>query len=539
MKSKMHKLSAPLSPPWSRREFLEFLGKGSAASLLLANTSALVGCQSLSKGDSKGLRPSLKDKVELIPGLSYRVLVEAGAPINSKDKFGYNNDFVVFIPQTENEALLWVNHESISPYLVSGRSPSDTPTKNQFKVERQQVGGSVIKIVKEAGQWKLDPTSREAFRLDATTKIPFANNKKISGQRYAIGTFANCSGGITPWNTILSCEENYDGFVGEVIFSKSGKSKIDKSLAYYKWTKHFSPPPEHYGWVIEVNPKTKKAKKHTALGRFAHEGACVVQLADKRVVVYMGDDANDECIYKFISRKPNSLDQGELFVADFQRNKWVSLNRSKSLLLQTQFKTQEDVLIRTREAAKMMGGTPMNRPEDIERDPLTGSIIVATTNNIPKNDYYGALIKIDEENNDPTSMNFTSSTLLSGGPKSGFACPDNIVFAPNGDMWFTVDIAERLIDTGAYKGFGNNSLFQVPRKGPQAGEAIRIANAPVDSEFCGPYFSPDGKTLFLAVQHPGKGSVPGQEYSSHWPHGGATKPNPAVIAITGEYFNKV
>ena len=85
-----------------------------------------------------------------------------------------------------------------------------------------------------------------------------------------------------------------------------------------------------------------------------------------------------------------------------------------------------------------------------------------------------------------------------------------------------------------YESFKNNALFVMPRAGTQAGRVLRIAVAPFDAEFSGPWFAPDGRTLFLSVQHPGGKTVKPSEFTSHWPGGGLTIPRPAVITIRGK-----
>ena len=73
-------------------------------------------------------------------------------------------------------------------------------------------------------------------------------------QHYVQGTFANCSGGITLWNTVLSAEENYE--------DTCEAAGLDET---------------HYGWIIEVDPfdPNFQVRKHTALGRFHHENAAM------------------------------------------------------------------------------------------------------------------------------------------------------------------------------------------------------------------------------------------------------------------------
>jgi secreted PhoX family phosphatase len=89
-----------------------------------------------------------------------------------------------------------------------------------------------------------------------------------------------------------------------------------KRASIYGWENFYNYPPEHYGWVVEVDPKDGSAQKHIALGRFAHECCTLYQLEDKRIVAYTGDDKNNEHLYKFVSSKPNSLKEGILYVAD-------------------------------------------------------------------------------------------------------------------------------------------------------------------------------------------------------------------------------
>ncbi|MCB0415899.1 MAG: DUF839 domain-containing protein, partial [Bdellovibrionales bacterium] len=195
------------------------------------------------------------------------------------------------------------------------------------------------------------------------------------------------------------------------------------------------------------------------------------------------------------------------------------------------FKDQTEVLIRTREAARIVGGTPLDRPEDVERDPRTGSMYITLTNNKPKGNFHGSILKIEEENSDSGSMQFKASTFLVGGKDSGFSCPDNLVFDHHGDLWMASDIAGDAMGNKPYDAFGNNGLFYIPMSGPQAGEVMQVASAPKDAEFTGPCFSKDGKTLFLSVQHPGETSESIDKLTSHWPDGGSAIPKPSVIAI--------
>lgn len=521
----------------SRRDFLLFIGGSVALSSSAFNSACTLVNGAKKARNTLGLPPGLaKDDITLAEGLSYEILIKEGDPIGPNLYFGTNNDFIQFVKLKNEKYGLWVNHEAFSSVLASKRLRTQTPSKAQYDAERHLVGGSFFEVTKEKNQtWKVLTESPYNTRLSGHTKIPFNNNEKIANSSFAIGTFANCAGGLTPWNTILTCEENYQDFYGEYYrHAKKGQNIKEDKEGTIKW--HLVEPhdPRHYGWVVEFDPETKKSKKLIGLGRFAHECAKTVLNTDGRTVVYSGDDANDECLYKFVARDKNSLDHGELFVASLEQKKWISLDIHKNPILKKHFKNQTEVLTFCREAAKLVGATPLARPEDIEIDPLNGHVFIALTNNKKKNDYFGSILKIKESNNNYASESFEYETFLTGGPNSGLACPDNMVFDRKGHLWITTDISGPSMTKGFYKDFGHNGLFVIPRTGSYAGQVIQVASAPVDAEFTGPCFSPDGKTLFLSVQHPGELSSLNGPYTSHWPEGGTeSKPLSAVIAISG------
>lgn len=523
------------NPMQSRRDFLRFLGGSLTLGSLSLNTSCAFNPRRLFKTtDIKGLKPGLsKDELTLADGLTYDLLIKEGDSLGSGLKFGTNNDFTQFVNLKNNKTGLWVNHEAFTAVLASNRKRSTPPSASQFETERKMLGGSFFEIKQNSNKkWQVVEDSPYNTRLSGESKIPFAKNEKLAGASFAIGTFANCSGGLTPWNTILTCEENYQHYYGEYDRKIKNNNKVVEHKKSVKWLNHKKLDPRHYGWVVEFDPETKKSKKLIGLGRFSHECAKTVLNSDGRTVVYSGDDADNECLYKFISDEKNSLDSGELFVASLEKKQWISLDIKKNPILKKHFKTQTEVLTFCREAANLVGGTPLARPEDIEIDPINGHVLVALTNNKSANDYFGSILKIIEPKNNYASLSFEYETFLTGGPNSGMACPDNLAFDKSGNLWITTDIDG--INKGLYKGFGNNGLFVVPRRGKQAGWLIQVASAPFDAELTGPCFSSDGKTLFLSVQHPGELSPLGGPYTSHWPENGPTaKPLSAVVAITG------
>ncbi len=521
----------------SRRSFLEFLGVSSTA--IFANP--YISAKNLTPlfiSKLKAIPPSELDELALTDGLSYEVLIKWKESFSKKTKFGFNNDYIAFVPldkKNPNDGLLWVNHEYVDPRFVSQFMGDDVSLKTKKQVEKEMynVGGSILRVNKVDGKWQVvknDPFNR---RITGKTEIPFNWSEPIMGKKSAMGTLANCSGGITPWGTILTCEENYDMFYGERNY-KTG----ERILSSYDmgWYLQYDNPPEHYGWVVEVDPKTGKAQKHVALGRCAHECATIKELEDGRLVVYSGDDSVNQFLYKFISSKPGSLSEGTLYVANTMMGKWISLNYDEQPVLQKLFKDQTDVLIRLRKAAKYLGATPLDRPEDIEINPANGDVLVALTNNSTVGNYLGSIMKVAEKDGQHDALEFKAENFLAGGEETNFACPDNLAFDPKGNLWITSDISGSQMnreDKPFYLPYKNNSLFVVPKDGEHAGKPIRVANAPTHAEFTGPFFSPDGKTLFLSVQHPGEYSYSMNELSSHWPDGGTKIPKPAVVAIYG------
>lgn len=510
---------------FSRRDFLKIMG----ASSVLAHPLVSFATAKIKSSSIKSLSPQISDKLMTAEGINWNVLIKGADTLKNGFVFGDCNDHIQFIPLSNpNHGILWVNHEYVNPLFISGKERN----KENILKEMDYVGGSLLEVKREGSAWKVIDGSPYNRRLTAKTVIPFAWPHEIAGKKEAIGTFANCSGGKTPWGTVLTCEENYDMFYGEWDRS-SGKRTAS---TWYGWENHFDRDPRLYGWVVEINPKSGDAKKLVALGRFAHESATVRVGKDGRCAVYSGDDSNDEFIYKFIGDKKGTLETGTLYAADTVNGRWLPLLHSHEKLKKV-FKDQTEVLIYCREAARILGATPQDRPEDIEVDPYTGDVLVALTNNKPAGRPFGKILKIKEKGNDPFALSFSTEVFLEGGEKTGFACPDNMVFDSQANLWFTTDISGSSMNKDEMKKFGNNGLFVVLRNGPQKGIPIQMASAPVDAEFTGPLFSPDGKTLFLSVQHPGEQSESIEKSTSHWPDGGI--PRSAVVTLQGPLLEQI
>lgn len=508
----------------SRRDFLKHLSMTATS----VGLTTLPACATPKKQIPKDLKltPTREDNVILTAGLNYRKLISWGDIINNNgDRFGFNNDYIEYIQKSRHEIIMWVNHEYIHSIFIHGNTIAQS--RLDVDKERYNVGGSIIHLIKKNDEWVLKIDSDYNRRITGETDIPIVAKRPIAGKRIAQGTLGNCAGGKTPWNTFLTCEENYHLFYGE--HYKDGRKK----KSHYGWEKYYQNSPLHYGWVVEINPITGHSKKLTSIGRFAHEcSTCYRKTKKSNVIVYSGDDKNDEHLYRFISSSSDSLDNGELFVANVEKGEWISLDIEKHKILKDNFKDQLEVNTFCREASKMVGASPLDRPEDIEIHPDTKDVYICLTNNKKHNRPHGKILRISYKNNNHYSSKFVAEDFVIGGVESGFSSPDNLVFDKNGNIWMTSDISGSKIGKGPYKTFGNNGLFYIPTKGNQAGQAIQLASAPKDAEFTGPCFSPDEKTLFLSVQHPGEKSKSLKKLTSHWPSKDGI-PKPSVIQITG------
>jgi secreted PhoX family phosphatase len=539
----------------SRRQFLTYLGLGTYAALAGGAGPArradfpLPRRKGKAPGFFKPIAPSRRDELVLPAGYRYDVVCAWQDPLGSKgpdgraERFGFNNDFVTYFPidalrggGNAREGLLWVNHEYPSPLFVGKYSGKPPKTEQQILAEKESVGGTVLHVRYRDGKWQRVPASKYTRRFTALYPRMAVTGPAAGQVPWATGTLANCAGGRTPWHTVLSCEENfwdYNSAEGDDFrWSDVPAQKVDE---------------EQYGWVVEVDPFGElPPRKHSALGRFEHENAAVRLGPSGRLVVYMGQDAQGQYLYKFVSaarynpRTPRAeqyklLTEGTLYAANFQDGKWLPLDfaRHKADFEKAKLKSQAEVVLRAPEAAAVLGATPLDRPEVCVVNPRDGTLYVALTNNSSHGNLYGQIVRLIEDDDDPEGLGFRFEIFLAGGPQSGLACPDNLAFDPQGNLWVVCDIASDRLNRGAYKTFGNNGIYVVPTRGPSAGDAFQFASGPVECELTGPCFSEDWQTLFLSVQHPGEESKDLASLTSHWPGGGKSVPRPAVVAISG------
>lgn len=463
--------------------------------------------------------------------------LETSGPFG-KEYFGYDNDFLAFFPldalttnRNQKEGLLWVNHEAVNPLFVSHFTGEGAKSKEQILAEKLAIGGSVLHVKREKGKWLHVPGGKYTRRV--TTLYPEMEVTGPAGEvlRTATGTMGNCSGGKTLWQTVLSCEENYTNGNGPYGWDAYPETKLDEA---------------RYGWVVEIDPFGElPPQKHSALGRFAHENTAMGLGKSGRLVVYMGDDDQDQYFYKFVSEgkyvasasraeKRKLLTSGTLYAADFAKGRWIPLDiEQNKALKESGFKSQAEVLQDTRRAAGAVKATPVDRPEDCEIHPRDGSIYVAFTNNVKHGNLYGQIARMVEDGDDHEAEKFRYELFLAGGPQSGLSAPDNLAFDKHANLWVACDISSSQLNRNAQEPFMNNGLYMIPTSGGSLGEAFQFASGPNDSELTGPWFTDNGDTLFLAVQHPGETSINPKSPTSRWPKGGSEIPRPAVVAITG------
>jgi uncharacterized protein len=505
-----------------------------------------------------------------------------------------------FAIEGSTRGLLVMNHE----YVDDGLLHSDgmkTWTLEKVKKSQASHGISVIEIEYKDGEWRAVRPSRYARRITATTAMkiggPAAGNALMktaadpSGTQ-VLGTFNNCAAGMTPWGTYLSGEENFRFYFagGENITDPHAKRWGLNRGAFFRWPEHderfdaIKHPNEmnRFGWVVEVDPMDPDSTpiKRTALGRAAHEGAWVAITKDGRAVVYSGEDARNEYIYKFVSRdrirdagngltkaqaNRDLLDHGTLYVARFDadgRGQWLPLVAGQGVLSAANgFVDTGDVMIKARQASDALGGTKMDRPEWIAIDQARGEVYCTLTNNSARGiegnpgvdaanprekNVMGHIIKWKEDGDFDATAFAWNHLVLAGDPANEraqargnikgdlFACPDGLTLDDRGVLWVQTDSAAAEMGKGEFKNIGNNQMLACDLA---TGELRRFLVGPTNCEVTGCTFTPDGCTMFVNIQHPGETpserSDPSQptRYST-WPDGaGAARPRSATVIV--------
>jgi secreted PhoX family phosphatase len=575
------------------------------------------------------VEPNRRDNVTVPIGYDYDVIARWGdrvlpdapefdvyrqSPQAQAGQFGYNCDYVGLfpVPGKPRRGILTVNHEYTDEVLMFPEGRYSDVTIAEIAMEAH--GMSIIEIVRGSrdGSWRRVRPEQSTYNRRITATTPFRIGGPAAGDdrmkttaspqgRTARGMFNNCSGGMTPWGTVLTGEENFHGYFDATgnldpryttSYERYGLTGAGRgwSVADERFDLTVEPhEPFRFGWIVEIDPYDPKARpvKRTMLGRLKHEGANIRISANGHAVAYMGDDERGEYLYKFVSakqvrsgsdraaRKHNLtlLDTGTLYVArltgdgtdDGQYDgtgEWIPLTSHRKSFVDGM--SVADVLIDARLAADTVGATRMDRPEDVEPNLVTGKVYAALTNNSERGTTFpvdeanplasshireelggplveasgnrnGYVLELTEADNDAGARSFrwllflvcgdpeAAETYFGGYPKdrvSPISCPDNVAFDATGNLWISTD--------GNSLG-SNDGMFACPVEGANRGQVLQFLTVPIGAETCGPLISPDGKTVFNAVQHPGEtdGST-FENPSSTWPHTDRF-PRPSVI----------
>jgi uncharacterized protein len=575
------------------------------------------------------------DELLVARGYTARPFLPAGTPIcppyppyleggrnsgaDQESQVGHHHDGMHFFPLGDGEdenahGLLCLNHEYIDVWKLHPNGPTvvdETRTvPDEVRKEVAAHGVSVVEIRRGPdGEWEV---VRGPYNRRITAETPMEIRGPVRGSDLvktlhsqdgtrARGTLNNCAHGVTPWNTYLTCEENWAFY-----FANRGDNPreharygIRRTAGRYGWAtiqdidayarfdaseKGASPiedyrnEPNTMGWIVEIDPFDPEStpQKRTALGRFAHEGCVAGPAVDGRpLTLYMGDDAMDEYIYKFVTARlyeaatatGELLDEGTLYAARFNEDgtgEWLALDYADPAF-QTAcqekgvtFADQADVLVNTRLAADTVGATPMDRPEWGAVHPITGEVFFTCTNNAQRGETvpvdaanpragnpFGHIVRWREDGDRHEANGFRWDLWALAGPPEDsevraaegnppldetnmFASPDGLWIDPAGTMWIEMDMGEDQ-QAAEFERFGNNALLAAD---PMTGEIRRFLVGCRGQEVTGCIATPDNRTLFINLQHPGEGSESKPVLTSHWPDGGNARPRSAVVVIT-------
>ncbi|QOF73547.1 PhoX family phosphatase [Aminobacter sp. SR38] len=492
--------------------------------------------------------------------------------------------------------------------IVEGKIEVAPADQKRVDIEMAAHGGTIVEIRKEAGKWHPVRDGKLNRRITSTTEMqltgPAAGHDRLKTNADAsgtkvFGTLNNCAGGVTPWGTYIMAEENFHGYFGGELPADHPEAANYKRLGVpegtYEWFKFYDRfdvskepnEPNRFGWIVEVdvNDPNSLPKKRTALGRFKHEGAESIVAADGRVVFYLGDDERFDYVYKFVTKgkfNPDDraanldlLDEGTLYVAKFAEDgtfAWLPLVQGEGpLTADNGFVSQADVVIEARRAGDLLGATKMDRPEDIQPNGVNGKVYVMLTNNTKRKadqvdaanpraeNAFGHIIELIEDGSDFTATKGKWEVLLKCGDPSvaevgasfststtqngWFGMPDNCAVDSAGRLWVSTD-GNSPKATGRTDG-----LWAVDTEGAARATSKLFFRVPVGAEMCGPLFTPDDQTAFVAVQHPADGGEDWEGFgrpsyyedlSTRWPDFKPDMPvRPAVVAITRQGGGKI
>ena len=351
-----------------------------------------------------------------------------------------NHDFTGYIPSqgaTQNSlGYLSINHEN---------SPG---------------GVSILDISLNLGQDSLKPL----WSLSDSRSVDFSGPSLVKTQR-------NCSGGVTPWGTVITAEES----------TTSGDANGD---GY-----------EDLGWLVEIDPVTAQVmdygtgtpQKLWAMGRMNHEN--VVITADG-TTAYYGEDGGTHCVYKFVADTPNNFSEGTVYVLKLDlelSNNEPSSSTATWIMVPNTTQADRNNL---RTVAAALGGTDFNGVEDCEIGPIDGKIYFASKGKGRVYSFKDDGMTISEFSTFVGGLSYpiqTDGEIVTEPWGSG---NDNLAFDDKGNLW--------VIQDG-----GRNYIWVVRPNHTQSDPQVLLhSSMPVGAEPTGLTFTPDYKYGFFSVQHP-------------------------------------
>ncbi|MGC0330706.1 secreted PhoX family phosphatase [Streptomyces sp. SAI-170] len=581
---------------------------------------------------ARGLRftpvaPNTADQVTIPEGYAQNIVIRWGEPIlrgapafdatkqsaaAQAGQFGYNCDFLSLLPLPgePGRQVLVANHEYTDEILMFPGYDAENPTKEQVEIAWAAHGLSAVVVEGNRANGKLVPVTRHPLNRRVTATTAFRLTGPAAGSALlktsadptgtkVLGTLNNCSGGTTPWGTTLHGEENFNQYFANGARATDKRYGLVAGPTERKWErfdKRFDVAQEpnevhRFGYVVEFDPydPTSTPRKHTALGRFKHEGATVRLTDDGRPVVYTGDDERFDYFYKFVSAKRmkkgtsravrehnlSLLDEGTLYVAKLTGDspaleidgtgklpadgefdgsgQWIPLATATAdgAVSHVDGMTAEEVFVFTRLAGDKVGATKMDRPEDIEPNPHTGKVYVALTNNSRRGttgnapvdeanprigNKHGQVLELTERWNRAESRTFAWKLFLVAGdpndPATYFAgFPKDQVSPISCPDNVAFDPHGNLwISTDGNQLGSHDGLFGVATRGSRRGELKQFLTVPAGAETCGPLVQ--SRRVVVAVQHPGEiDGATAEKPLSVWPDGPGKINRPAVVAV--------
>lgn len=562
----------------------------------------------------QGLPPSTEDAVQVPAGYTFNILAAWGEPVGISGQMpafrtdasntaqeqavqmGMHHDGLAFfsLNASSSHGVIMTNHEYTDDGLLHTDGMQNWSAE-KVKKSQNAHGLSAYEARLDHKGWQMVRPSRYARRITLDTVFavggpaaghPMMQTAADPSGRWIKGTLNNCASSKTPWGTYLSGEENWSFYfaAGEAP-SPHHKRWGLRAKSFYQWESHderfdaskHPNEPNRFGWIVEVDPMDPNSTpvKRTAIGRGAHEGAWVTESGDGRAVVYSGEDARFEYIYKFISRDKIApggaaanrelLDHGTLYVARFDADgtgKWLPMVHGHGPLTPANgFADQGEVLIKARQASDALGATKMDRPEWLTIDKETGWVYCTLTNNSNRgqdkfpdvdaanpraNNTMGQIIRWKDENAFAADTFVWNHLLLAGDPANEraqakgnikgdfFGCPDGLSMGPGGLLWIETDVHSSQLNQGEFKRIGNNQMLVCD---PATAEVKRFLTGPNMCEITGLSFTPNGTTLFINIQHPGespsdRGDPKNPGHYSVWPASTpGARPRSATVAI--------